>query len=338
MHLPVCVYWVCQYWPHPSARHDLSDTLRANTLIPLRKKLTNKNYFYCSGLDVKTVAVGSQQSPTSTHQHHCYKAPILRCTWTRKRESTRGNSTAARRGKKGRESEKRAQRSWRSCCGRRADVTGAPKTEAAGSTTRTEGPDLICGTFWRFEQPDTRSVNDGGFFPAVKKKISTGVFGEEVCSSSSKRTVCGGGLCSDWRHGGGGKPSFSPFFQLCVVQLPLSVRADTGVRNAKPPSCGAAVCPDQSAHRLQPPVHPPPRHPSSDVSPGHLNPHRHSKIPSTLWCLHTPYTFLTSLSSTVATASDECHPVFLHNAVNVRVRLQMLAGGCETPHLAGCSR
>lgn len=100
MHLPVCVYWVCQYWPHPSARHDLSDTLRANTLIPLRKKLTNKNYFYCSGLDVKTIAVGSQQSPTSTHQHHCYKAPILRCTWTRKRESTRGNSTAARRGKK----------------------------------------------------------------------------------------------------------------------------------------------------------------------------------------------------------------------------------------------
>lgn len=81
-------------------------------------------------------------------------------------------------------------------------MTGAPKTEAAGSTTRTEGrqrPDLICGTFWRFEQPDTRSVNDGGFFPAVKKKkkISTGVFGEEVCSSSSERTVCGGGLCSD---------------------------------------------------------------------------------------------------------------------------------------------
>lgn len=76
-------------------------------------------------------------------------------------------------------------------------MTGAPKTEAAGSTTRTEGPDLICGTFWRFEQPDTLSVNDGGFFPAVKKKISTGVFGEEVCSSSSKRTVCGGGLCSD---------------------------------------------------------------------------------------------------------------------------------------------
>lgn len=176
MHLPVCVYWVCQYWPHPSARHDLSDTLRANTLILLRKKLTNKNYFYCSGLDVKTIAVGSQQSPTSTHQHHCYKAPILRCTWTRKRESTRGNSTAARRGKKGRESEKRAQRSWRSCCGRRADVTGAPKTEAARSTTRTEGPDLICGTFWRFEQPDTRSVNDGGFFPAVKKKKSARVF------------------------------------------------------------------------------------------------------------------------------------------------------------------
>lgn len=176
MHLPVCVYWVCQYWPHPSARHDLSDTLRANTLIPLRKKLTNKNYFYCSGLDVKTIAVGSQQSPTSTHQHHCYKAPILRCTWTRKRESTRDNSTAARRGKKGRESEKRAQRSWRSCCGRRADVTGAPKTEAAGSTTRTEGPDLICGTFWRFEQPDTRSVNDGGFFPAVKKKNQHGCF------------------------------------------------------------------------------------------------------------------------------------------------------------------